>query len=363
MRTNTNTTTTRKTEGLGNTKNPTLTTSTHTPKGVSPRYSDLLGCMKYNRDGGLNTPDNAWHDEHFYCEAVEVVVERDGKTVGLGMNPYEWFCHSVAKKWLLSRDWLPHSAGSATQREEHRAIVSETLFECLANDESAEEIVGKCYKALDKSIGDRKQDTHKTLPRVEYEWKAQRAFIATLFSADLSTVGGTEADLDPDSPYGSLSLVEREQLAKLAKLFNAVKEAHKFATPEKWLCAQCYALNMPTEVAIERVYGEAIKVASAKSQKALDKAVNSCRVKYSRHANEVFGWILDEVEKSPEGLDKWVAVLDCCKATAEATVTLEECAVKFSLNDEVVKFLRSRLNAEPYRVLRYCEAVKAGVTA
>lgn len=363
MRTNTNTTPTRKTEGLGNTKNPTLATSTHTPKGVSPRYSDLLGCMKYNRDGGMNTPDNAWHDEHFYCEAVEVVVERDGKTVGLGMNPYEWFCYSVAKKWLLSRDWLPDSAGSASQREEHRAVVSETLFECLANGESAEEIVGKCYKALDKSIGDRKQDTHKTLPREEYEWKAQRAFTATLFTADLSTVGGTEADLDPDSEYGGFTLEESEKMARLVELFNAVKEAHKFATPEKWLCAQCYALNMPTEVAIERVYGEAIKVASAKSQKALDKAVNSCRVKYSRHANEVFGWILDEVEKSPEGLDKWVAVLNRCKATAEATVTLEECAVKFSLNDEVVKFLRSRLNATPESVLRYCEAVRAGATA
>lgn len=359
----TNTTTLRKTEGLGNTKNPTLATSTHTPKGVSPRYSDLLGCMKYNRDGGLNTPDNAWHNEHFYCEAVEVVVERDGKTVGLGMNPYEWFCNSVAKKWLLSRDWLPESAGSASQREEHRAVVSETLFECLANGDDPDEIVGKCYKALDKSIGDRKQDTHKTLPREEHEWKAQRAFTATLFTADLSTVGGTEADLDPESEYGALTLEESEQMKRLVALFDKVKEAHKFATPEKWLCAQCYALNMPTEVAIERVYGEAIKVATAKSPKALEKAVNSCRVKYSRHANEVFGWILDEVEKSPEGLAKWVAVLNRCKATAEATITLEECAVKFSLNDEVVKFLRSRLNATPESVLRYCEAVKAGATA
>ena len=359
----TNTTTTCKTEGLGNTKNPTLATSTHTPKGVSPRYSDLLGCMKYNRDGGMNTPDNAWHDEHFYCEAVEVVVERNGKTVGLGMNPYEWFCHSVAKKWLLSRDWLPEWTSSATQREEHQAVVSETLFECLVNGDEPDEIVGKCYKALDKSIGDRKQDTHKTEPRCEYEWKAQRAFTATLFTADLSTVGGTVADLDPDSEYGGLTLEESEKLERLVELFNAVKEAHKFATPEKWLCAQCYALNMPTEVAIERVYGEAIKVASAKSQKALDKAVNSCRVKYSRHANEVFGWVLDEVEKNPVGLEKWVAVLCRCKATAEATITLEECAVKFSLNDEVVKFLRSRLNAVPHEVLRYCEAVRAGATA
>lgn len=360
----TNTTTTRKTEGLGNTKNPTLATSTHTPKGVSPRYSDLLGCMKYNRDGGMNTPDNAWHDEHFYCKAVEVVTTTaDGKNIVLDTNPYEWFCYSVAKKWLHSRDWLPEHTRDASQVEEHRAIVSETLFECLANGESAEDIVGKCYKALDKSIGDRKQDTHKTLPREEHEWKAQRAFTATLFTADLSTVGGTEADLDPDSEYGGLTLEESEKMARLVELFNAVKEAHKFATPEKWLCAQCYALNMPTEVAIERVYGEAIKVASAKSQKALDKAVNSCRVKYSRHANEVFGWILDEVEKSPEGLDKWVAVLNRCKATAEATVTLEECAVKFSLNDEVVKFLRSRLNATPESVLRYCEAVRAGATA
>ena len=119
----TNTTTTRKTEGLGNTKNPTLATSTHTPKGVSPRYSDLLGCMKYNRDGGMNTPDNAWHDEHFYCKAVEVVTTTaDGKNIVLDTNPYEWFCYSVAKKWLHSRDWLPEHTRDASQVEEHRAI-------------------------------------------------------------------------------------------------------------------------------------------------------------------------------------------------------------------------------------------------
>lgn len=360
MRTNTNTTTNRKNEVLDNAK----TTTAQNPKGVSPKWSDLLGCMKYNRDGGMNTPTNAWHDEHYYCEAVDVVMTTaDGKTVSLGRNPYEQFCYSVAKKWLLNRDWLPETAQSASQIEEHQAIVSQTLFECLADGTKAEDIALKCYKALDKSIVDRKQDTHKTLPREEHEWKAQRAFTATLFTADLSTVGGTDTDLDTESQYGGLSLGEREQMARLVQLFNSVKEAHKFATPEKWLCAQCYALNMPTDAAIERVYGEAIKAASGKSQKALDKAVNSCRVKYSKHANEVFGWVLDEVEKNPDGLDKWVSVLNRCKATAEATATLEECAVKYTLNDEVVKFLRSRLNATPESVLRYCEAVKAGATA
>ena len=363
----TNTTTTRKTEGLGNTKNPTFATSTHTPKGVSPRYSDLLACFTYDPNGNLPLKGNCLGKSedgkvYYYCEAVEVVITTaDGKTVGLGKNPYEWFCHSVAKKWALHREWLPDSALSAT--EENESIVSQTLIECLRNEVERDEIADKCYKALDDRYKSYKQDTHKTEPRCEYEWKAQRAFTATLFTADLSTVGGTEADLDPDSEYGGLTLEESEKMTRLVELFNAVKEAHKFATPEKWLCAQCYALNMPTEVAIERVYGEAIKVARAKSQKALDKAVNSCRVKYSRHANEVFGWILDEVEKSPEGLDKWVAVLNRCKATAEATVTLEECAVKFSLNDEVVKSLRSRLNAVPHEVLRYCEAVKAGAIA
>lgn len=407
--------TTRKTEGLGNTKNPTTATATQTPKGVSARYSDLLACFApYDPNGELPLKGNCLGKSedgkvHYYCEAVEVVINTpDGKTVGLGKNPYEWFCHSVAKKWAFHRDWLPDSALSATEQNE--AEVSGTLFECLHDGVDPDEIVDKCYKALDAKYKAYKQDAHKTEPRCEYEWKAQRAFTATLFSADLSTVGGTVADLDPNSEYGGLTLEESEKLERLVELFNAVKEAHKFATPEKWLCAQCYALNMPTEVAIERVYGEAIKVASAKSQKALDKAVNSCRVKYSRHANEVFGWVLDEVEKrltavdeliealkncetilaetqdtkvvnevherqaelrkalceaekSCDGYGKWADVLNRCKATAEATVTLEECAVKFSLNDEVVKFLRSRLNALPHQVLRYCEAVRAGATA
>ena len=367
MCTNANTTTTRKNEVLGNANIPAVTATANTPKGVSPRYSDLLACFAYDPNGGLPLKGNclgASEDgkAYYYCEAVEVVITtHDGKTIGLGKNPYEWFCHSVAKKWAIIRDWLPEAALSAT--EENESIVSQTLFECLEHEVERENIADKCFKALDAHYEAHKQDAHKTLPREEHEWKAQRAFAATLFTADLSTVGGIEADLDPDSEYGGLTLEESERMTRLVKLFNAVKEAHKFASPEKWLCAQCYALNTPTEVAIERVYGEAIKAASGKSQKALDKAINSCRVKYSRHANEVFGWILDEVEKSPEGLEKWVAVLNRCKATAEATVTLEECAVKFLLNDEVVKFLRSRLNATPERVLRYCEAVKTGATA
>lgn len=358
------------------------TTSDATPKGVSPRYTDLLACFKYDPNGELPLKGNclgASEDgkAYYYCEAVEVVITTlDGKTVGLGKNPYEWFCHSVAKKWATHRDWLPDSVLSQTEQNESE--VSGTLFECLHDGIALDEIVDKCFKALDKRYESYKQDTHKTEPRCEHEWKAQRAFVATLFTDDLSTVGGVSTDLEPyDGEFviydnntqvatknvAGLSLSEREQLTRLAKLFNAVKEAHRFATPEKWLCAQCYALNMPTEVAIERVYGEAIKSASGKSQKTLDKAINSCRVKYSHHANEVFGWILDEVEKSPEGLDKWVAVLNRCKATAEATVTLEECAVKFSINDEVVKYLRSKLNALPESVLKYCEAVKSGITA
>ena len=357
MRTNTNTTaTTLKNSVLGMTENPVA----QNPKGVSPKFSDLLGCMKYNRDGGLNTPDNAFHDDHFYCEAVEVMVKTaDGKTFGLGRNPYEQFCYGVAKEWLLERDWLPSAAQSASQTEEHRAVVSETLFECLHDGVDRAEIVGKCFTALDKSISDRKQDKHKTEKRAEHEWKAQRAFVATLFSADLSTVGGTVDDLASDSPYGGLTLSEGESLKRLVELFNAVKEAHKFATPEKWLCAQCYALNMPTEVAIERVYGEAIKVASAKSPKTHKKAIKSCKTKYSNHANEVFDWLLEEVEKNPDGLEKWVEILNRCKATAEATVTLEECAVKFSLDEEIVKYLRSRLDAVPHQVLKYCNALSS----
>lgn len=336
-------------------------TANENRKTVSPRWSDLLGCMKYNRDGGLNTPDNVWHDEHFFCEAVEVAITTpDGKTVGLNRNPYEWFCHSVAKRWLNSRDWLPDAARSVTQTEEHEAVVSETLFECLADGTEQDEIALKCFKALDKSIGNRKQDAHKTLPREEHEWKAQRAFVATLFTANLSTVGGTEYDLADDSVYGGLTLEEGKQMQVLADLFNRVKEEHKFATFEKWHCAQCYALNMPTDDAIWQVYGEAIAKAMGKSDAAYKKALNSCRVKYSRNAHEVFEWLLNEVEKNPDKLGKWVEVLNRCKTTVEATTTLEECAVKYSLDDEIVKFLRGRLNAIPESVIRYCEAVKNG---
>ena len=343
---------TRNTEGVGNTKSAPIAN----PVGVSAKYSDLLGCMKYNRDGGLNTADNAWHDDHFYCKAVEVTATIDGKTVGLGRNPHEQFCHSVAKKWRLSREWMPDRIHTPTECEEQEAVVTQTLFECLASGET-EECVGKCFTALDDHYGSRKQDTHKTLPREENLWAPERAFIATLFTGDLATVGGKAEDLTADCEYGALSVKDGERLARLATLFDAVKESHKFATREKWLCAQCYALNMPTEVGINTVYGVEIAKTAGKPKKTADRVLNSCRVKYSRHANDVFGWLLDEVEKNPDGLEKWVVVLDHCKAMVEATATLEECAVKCRLNDEVVKTLKSEIASRPTEVIRYCKAV------
>lgn len=340
------------TEGVGNTKSA----LTANPVGVSAKYGDLLDCMKYSQDGGLNTPDNAWHDDHFYCKAVEVTANIDGKSVGLGRNPYEQFCHSVAKKWRLSREWMPDRIHTPTECEEQEAVVSQTLFECLKNGE-ANECVGKCFTALDALYGSRKQDTHKTQPREENLWAPERAFIAMLFTGDLATVGGKAEDLTADCEFGCLSIEDGERLLRVIRLFDAVKESHKFAGREKWLCAQCYALNMPTEVGIDTVYGVDIAKTVGKSKKIADRVLNSCRVKYSRHANEVFGWLLDEVEKDSDGLEKWVAVLNHCKAMVEATTTLEECAVKCHLNDEVVKTLKSEIGGCPNSVIRYCKAV------
>lgn len=343
---------TRNTEGVGNTKSAPIAN----PVGVSAKYSDLLGCMKYNRDGGMNTADNAWHDDHFYCKAVEVTATIDGKSVGLGRNPHEQFCYSVAKKWRLSRDWMPDRVHAPSEREEQEDLVSQTLFECLANGDT-DGCVSKCFTALDDHYGSRKQDMHKTQPREENPWAPERAFIATLFTGDLATVGGKDEDLTADCEYGALSVEDGERLTRLARLFDAVKESHKFATREKWLCAQCYALNMPTETGINTVYGVEIAKTAGKPQKTVDRVLNSCRVKYSRHANDVFGWLLDEVEKNPDGLEKWVAVLNHCKAMVEARTTLEECAVKLRLNDEVVKVLKSEIASRPHDVIRYCKAV------
>lgn len=69
----------------------------------------------------------------------------------------------------------------------------------------------------------------------------------------------------------------------------------------------------------------------------------------------MFGWILDEVENQPDGLEKWVDVLNRCKATAETTAMLEEYIVKLTLDDETVKSLRAELAATPERVKRFLE--------
>lgn len=344
------------------TTNPTTTTatnpSTQTPLGVSARYSDLLGCMKYSRDGGLNTPDNAWHDDHFYCKAVEVIVTLpDGKPLPLGRNPYEQFRHSVAKKWRLNRDWLPDRVHIPQECEEQESVVSETLFKCLADGAEQGTIVNECYKALDAHYGRYAQDAHKTLEREEIEWAPERAFIATLFTADLATVGGTDADLSPDCEFGALSAEGRAELKRLAAFFDKVKEAHRTAPREVWLAAQCYALGMPTETGINTVYGVEVAKAAKSAPKTAKRILNSCRVKYCRYAKQVFGWLLDEVKEHPKGMERWVVVLDYCEAIAEATAALEECAVKCCLDDKIVKTLRSELAHRPKQVLRYCKAV------
>lgn len=349
-------------------------------KTVSPKYSDLLACMTYDPNGELPLKGNVFgpHKDgkvYYYCEAVEVAfADKDDKTVGLGRNPFEQFCYSVAKSWRLDRDYLPDRVRTPLECEEQESVVGETLFECLHKGVEDDNIPSKCFKALDDKYKVHKQDDHKTMPKSEEQGKAQRALTAILFTADLSTVGGTEADLAEDSVYGGLTLGESEQFKRLATLFNAVKEAHKFATLEKWLCAQCYALNMPTEDGVLAVYGEAIKMAEKKcrtriacaknqkdienAEKALKKQIHTAKVKYSKHANEIAGWLLDEVEKSPEGLEKWLAVANRRKASIEATAKLAECEVKYTIPKEIVKHLHGKIDELPNEVIRFCDELE-----
>lgn len=331
---------------------------------VSPKYSELLACMTHDPNGGLPLKGNVFgpHKDgkvYYYCEAVEVTItDKDSKTVGLGRNPFEQFCYSVAKRWRLDRDYLPDRVRTPLECEEQEAIVGQTLFECLRNGTADSDIPRECFKALDNSYKVHKQDDHKTMPKSEEQGKAQRALTAILFTADLSTVGGAEADLAEDSVYGGLTLEESEQFKRLVKLFNAVKEAHKFATLEKWLCAQCYALNMPTELGVLTVYGEAIKSAERKGETALKKQMHSVKVKYSKHANEVFGWLLDEVEKNSDGLEKWLAVANRRKASIEATARLAECEAIYNIPEDVVKYLYGKIDELPNEVLRFCDELE-----
>lgn len=246
--------------------------------------------MQYVAEGGQNTPDNVWHDDYYFCEDAEVTIERDGKPFGLNRNPCEQFCKSVASKWRTHRDYLPDRVFQEGEREEQEDLVCRTLIECLHDGTDRAEIVHECFKALDALYP--KPDNTKTLPREEYLWAPQRAFTATLFTGDLASVGCKPEDLTDDCEYGALTKGEREALARLSAVFEAIKGEHKFAAIEKWLCAQCYALNMPTDEAIKVVYGV--------MEGAGKKAKRSAEVKYSKHANEVFRWLLDAVKAHPE---------------------------------------------------------------
>jgi uncharacterized protein (DUF433 family) len=381
-------TTESKTVGLGMTKANTATNPT-TADEVSERkfYDTVLDEVKYSDEDGFTIEDGE---------------ER------MGLNPLDWLGYSITKAFVLHRDFLPQHLQDACVRlrrtteptkvlsvglplshgerakhkqtevlvspyvtsgdatiDDWRAEVVASLLTSLANGQR-EQAVANAFKALDENstYGKYESRSRKTAIRTEQEHKPYRAYVATLFTGDLSTVGGTDADLTAATPYGALPIEDRQHLKVVSDLFDAVKEKHQFASMEKWLCAQCYALEMPTDRGIEVVYGEAIQIATAKSAKAGEKAVNSARVKYSRHAHDVFGWLLDEVESRmsdgqvPSGLEKWAEVVRKTRLALEAEVTLEECAVKYSLDKEVVANLRSKLDACPEQIIAYCEAVK-----
>lgn len=349
---------------MKNQNTPSTSTATtsrlDTNKFVSPRYKDLLACFKYSASGDLPAENNCLGKAsnglvYFYCKAVKVAVQNaDGKVVDLGRNPYEWFCYSVAKRWAENRDFLPSYALDAVHQEEHRAVVSQTLFESLEKGIDLAEIPQRCFTALDDSIKARKQSTHKTMPREEHQWSAQRAFVATLFTGDLSSVGGNKRDMRANSKYGGLSIEDRESLKRLKVLFDKVKEEHEYARSRSWLCAQCYALNMPTEDAIKIIYADEIAKSQGKSERTIKKVIKACRTKYSTHANEVFNWLLDEVEKSPVGYEKWTSVM--LRIKAENAV--DETARDFRLDDEVVKRLRDMVITNPDEVINACDLIK-----
>lgn len=298
----------------------------------------LLRGMKYHEDG---KPCGAG-----YFPDSPLFVS-DEQTCFGNRNPWQFVCYFVARKFA-NAEFAPEYLRNAEHCEELEAEVAKTLYECFVTGVEPEKMVSKCFKALDTlTLGAVQTQAERLakLPKSEALDEVQRALVVSLYTLDPESVG-----LDDETATSALLMLDedtRKGYTRLAELFHSVKEAHGFAKFDKWLCAQCYALGVPTDDAVAMIYGVAVSDETPKK-------LHNARVKYSANASEVSGWLLDEVKKNPDGLGKWEAVLRRTENAAKAKKMLDE--VEKSVDPEVLKFMRSITSSLPERVIAFCES-------
>ena len=285
-------------------------------KYLSGTTATLLENIRYYPDGNAPTENNAWGNNSNWWVADRACgfksVSPDGREtwIKLSDNAADRYCELIAKKWRLNRGWLPDYKFSL---EDSKQEVLLCVLTALKNGIDRSEINKLAFRQLDNfyhGVTDYKSEL-----REEEANNGLRFMFAMLFTGSVDTLTEQLAYYDANGalptptmcPLPTTEDLEEigatKDFEKLKVLFERTKAAHA-ANAQTWLCAQCYALGMPTEDALKFIYGD----------KAVGKKRHrSCEVAYSRHHEDVYSWLLEEVlkmesEGCADGLEKWVAI-------------------------------------------------------
>ena len=285
-------------------------------KYLSGTTATLLENIRYYPDGNAPTENNAWGNNSNWWVADKPCgfksANPDGKEtwVKLANNAADRYCELIAKKWRLNRDWLPDYKFSL---EDSKQEVLLCVLTALKNGIDRSEINKLAFRQLDNfyhGVTDYKSEL-----REEEANNGLRFMFAMLFTGSVDTLTEQLAYYDANGalptpamcPLPTAEDLEEigatKDFEKLKVLFERTKAAHA-ANAQTWLCAQCYALGMPTEDALKFIYGD---------RAVGKKRRRSCEVAYSRHHEDVYSWLLEEVlkmesEGCADGLDKWVTI-------------------------------------------------------
>lgn len=296
-------------------KSPAPKPLTELPEGyISCSYRELLAEIKYDPDGNLPKEHNALYTPadgkkvYWFCSDKPVgIIDKNGRLVVIADNAFDQYKRSIAKKWAIERDWIPDYKYS---QENNESVVGLAVMEAMMNGDPVENITKKCFKALDAENTHFDPAARKTECREEVCNDADRFMISMLFTGDVNTLHKLTALDGSLIPLPTIEALEQytdhdlEQFKLISDLFKQVREEHTAASPEAWISAMTFALNMPTADAIRFIWGE--KANGPKKYKA-------CKTKYSRMKNEVFSWIVDAIEKMDDEkskkMGKWSKVL------------------------------------------------------
>ena len=269
-------------------KNTNTTTTTPATAESGKTYFDtVLDKVKYVGDG--NAPDGS----AFTIEDSEV---------GLGLTALEWLCYEVAKKFVVSRDYLPTHMQDAVRRisrvklgsdknpvftpfitsgdaavDDLREAVKETLLTSL-REGNRKNAIGNALKALDAEIVHDKYEAreYKTLPKEEVLCPVDIGLIQSLI------VGETSYEVSYPSDESSPEIVVRYEVSPaLTAIFDGVKKAHPFAFTDskckRWQAFEYFVLNITGKEIASRL------TISEQRVSALNR--------------ETCSWLLDDVKK------------------------------------------------------------------